>query len=416
MQHQPTKGPRRVKTKATGVYRSSSGKYEIAYRDSDGRLIFQVVEGDFATAKAARAEIVGKLSRGEAVRLTKATFGEFAETIVDGMSGRPRTIEKHRYHLNAHLLPRFRNCKLADIATDDVARLVADMAKGVHFVKVDGVFVRAKRETGYAGSTTAGVVSTLGLILGKAKRRGMIPANPVSDLERGERPRLAQTEKRVLDDAEIAKLLEEAGTFRPLIAVLIFSGLRLGEALGLQWQDIGDGFIHVRRQLGRDRKPAEIKTTAGHRDVVLVPQLASVLNSHKVASLHSQETDYVFAAPRGRGHDHRSAAKGIERAVKRAVLGNGISAHSFRHTFASQLIGLGLDPVRVSKQLGHKSAAFTAATYAHEFERARHADELRARMAEGYGRLLDVNEMSTSARNQAQQESAKLASIARIRN
>jgi integrase len=416
MQAQPTKAPRRVRTKAPGVYRSVSGRYEIAYRDSDGRLVFKVVQGGFESAKAARADIVGKLSRGEPVRLTKATFGEFAETVHDGLTGRPATIAHHRWALDHHLLPRFRYRKLADISTDEVARLITEMANGVYFEKVDGHLIRKRRATGYAGWTTTGVISTLGLILTKAKRRGLIPANPVSDLERGERPKLTRAEKRVLDDGEIAKLLDNAGGFRPLIAVLIFSGLRLGEALGLQWHDIDDGFIHVRRQLGRDRKPAEIKTPAGRRGVVLMPQLASLLTAHKLASLRSQESDYVFAAPGGRGHDHRSAARGIERAVDRAKLGDGISAHSFRHTFASQLIGLGLDPVRVAGQLGHTSAAFTAATYAHEFERARHADDLRERMALGYGRLLDVNAMSTSARNSPQRSPEEVASIAGIRN
>ena len=62
---------------------------------------------------------------------------------------------------------------------------------------------------------------------------------------------------------------------------------------------------------------------------------------------------------------------------------------------------------------GHTSPAFTAATYAHEFERARHADELRERMAHGYGRLLDVKRMSTSGRNQPQLTPQNLASIAR---
>jgi len=69
----------------------------------------------------------------------------------------------------------------------------------------------------------------------------------------------------------------------------------------------------------------------------------------------------------------------------------------------------------VAGQLGHTSAAFTAATYAHEFERARHADDLRERMAVGYGRLLDINAMSTSTRNPPQHAPAKAASITPIR-
>jgi integrase len=177
-----------------------------------------------------------------------------------------------------------------------------------------------------------------------------------------------------------------------------------------------DGFIHVRRQLDRDRALAEIKTAAGRRDVVLMPQLAAVLTAHRLASRHSQETDFVFAAADGRGRDHRSTSRGIERGVSRAGLGSGVSADNLRHIFASQLIvGLGLDPVRVSKQLGHTNAGFTASTYAHEFERARHADDLRKRVDDGFGRLLDVNEMSTSAQNETQPEPPKVAEVSQIR-
>jgi hypothetical protein len=79
------------------------------------------------------------------------------------------------------------------------------------------------------------------------------------------------------------------------------------------------------------------------------------------------------------------------------------------------IVGLGLDPVRVSKQLGHTNAGFTASVYSHLFEEARHADELRNRMEEGFGRLLDVNEMSNGGRNPAQPKPAKTAAIKPIR-
>jgi integrase len=135
-----------------------------------------------------------------------------------------------------------------------------------------------------------------------------------------------------------------------------------------------------------------------------VPQLAKVLRAHKLRSPFSRDTDYVFGNPDGRGRDHRSTSRGIERAVERARLGEGISAHSFRHTFASILIvGLKYDPVSVSRQLGHTNPSFTQDTYAHLFDKARHAVELRDRLEQGFGHLLDgVNAMSTDARNQPQ--------------
>jgi len=361
---------------ATGVYRSVSGKYEIAYRDSDGRLRFQVVEGGFEDAKSRRAELVGKVRKGETVRPSKATFGDYSESWLAGLNKRPRTIAAHRYALDKHLLPRFARRRLAEITTDQVAKMVADMARA-----------------GFAGWTIQGTLSTLSGCLGHAKRRGLIPANPVSDLLRDERPTVGGDEKRVLDEAEIAAVLNAAtDTFRPLVAVLIFAGLRHGEALGLRWQDVdfGDGFLRIRSQLSPTRELAELKTKSGRRDVVLIPQLARSLKAHRLASRYSQPADFLFPAPDGRGRDQRSAGRAIERTLKRAGLeGQGISAHAFRHTYASLLIvGLKLDPVAVAGQLGHSNPATTLSTYAHLFDRARHADETRDKLAAGFGHLL----------------------------
>src|SRR5437588_2396067 len=98
------------------------------------------------------------------------------------------------------------------------------------------------------------------------------------DLAADERPTTGGGDKRVLEPDEIRRLLEAAGdTFRPLIAVLVFSGLRLGEALGLRWQDVDTtaGWLHVRNQLDQKRALAPLKTRAGRRDIELDPDFAS---------------------------------------------------------------------------------------------------------------------------------------------
>ena len=122
--------------------------------------------------------------------------------------------------------------------------------------------------------------------------------------------------------------------------------------------------------------------------------------------------DYVFSSPEGCGRDHRSTSKGIERAVERAGLGKGISAHNFRHTFASLLIvELKCDLVSVSKQLGHTRSSFTGDCYGHLFDRARHESKLRDQLENGFGHLLNVNEMSTSGGNQAHASTPETAQI-----
>ncbi len=369
-----TAAPRRTKTKAPGVYRSISGKFEIAYRDSDGRLRFQVVEGGFEAAKAARADVVGKVRKGEAVRPSRLTFEQYAETWLAGLNKRPRTLDAYSYQLNRHLLPRFKRRKLTEIATNDVARMVAEMQRA-----------------GLSGWTIGGTLTALSGLMRKAKRDGLIATNPVGELERDERPQIDSKEKRILDEAEMGKLLNAAGAFRPLVAVGLFGGLRLAECLGLVWEDVDfeRGFIRVRFQLDRQRQRVPLKTPESRRDVVLAPQLGQVLREHRMASRFKGPGDFLFPAPDGGGHGHRSTSRGIERAVERAGLGAGVSSHVFRHTYASLLIvGLKLDPVSVSRQLGHRNVATTLNTYAHLFEQAKAADEMRDRLEAGFGHLL----------------------------
>lgn len=373
--------PRRTKTKAPGVYRSISGKFEIAFRDSDGRLRFQVVEGGFEAAKAARADVVGKVRKGEAVRPSRLTFGEYAEAWIAALNKRPRTLEAYRYQLDRHLLPRFRRRKLTEIATNDIAHMVVAMQRA-----------------GLSGWTINGTLTTLSGLMRKAKRDGLIAANPVGELERDERPKIDSREKRVLTEAEMGKLLGAAGAFRTLVAVGLFGGLRLAECLGLVWEDIDfeRGFLRCRYQLDRQRQRVPLKTPESRRDVVLAPQLGKVLREHRMASRFKGPGDFLFPAPDGRGRDHRSTSRGIERAVERAGLGDGVSSHVFRHTFASLLVvGLKLDPVSVSRQLGHRNVTITLNTYSHLFEQAKAADEMRDRLEVGFGHLLRAKDAAS---------------------
>ena len=311
-----------------------------------------------------------------AVHLTGLPDGEYAEAWLASLNRKPRTIEAYQYALQRHLLPRFRRRRLNEITTNEVARLVAEMQKA-----------------GYSGWTISGALTPLSALMRRARRDGLIAANPVAELERDERPKIDTGEKRVLNEEEMAKLLNHACGFHPIVAVGLFAGTRIGETLGLVWDDVDfeRGFLRIRYQLDRNRQRVALKTAESRRDVVLTPQLARVLREHRMASRFKAGSDFVFPSPDGRGRDHRSTSRGIERAVKRAQLCDGISSHAFRHTFASMLIvALKLDPVSVSRQLGHRNVTITLNTYSHLFEQAKAADAMRAQLEAGFGHLLSV--------------------------
>ena len=377
MQDQATKPKRRVLMKnAPGVYRSSSGKYEIAYTDSDGKLRFKTIGTNLEEAKAARAQIVGRKGKGERIISTKLTLAEYAEqNYFAALQLRPRTIRTYQFSFDRYAKPTLGRKRIAEINVDDVARLVAQLSRD-----------------GYAAWTVRSMLTVLGRIFASAERANLIPSNPVRKLDQGERPSVVGTERRILTEAEQAALLKEAGMFKALIAVGMFAGLRLGEALGLRWQDIDfdGGFVRVRQQLGYRRELNEPKTKRSRRDVVLMPQLAKLLREHRMQSRFKAPDDFLFPAPDGRGRDRASTSAGIAKAVNRADVGP-LTFHALRHGFASMLItGLKQDVETVSSQLGHANSSITLSLYSHEWDKTRSNDELRTAMSEAFGHLLDA--------------------------
>lgn len=116
------------------------------------------------------------------------------------------------------------------------------------------------------------------------------------------------------------------------------------------------------------------------RQVVLTPPLAAVLREHRKRSPGVGAT-FVFRTRTGTPLSHRNAARALTDACDAAGL-DRIGFHTLRHGFASTLIvDLSLDPVQVSRQLGHAAPSITLDVYSHLFDRSRHAADIRERMA-----------------------------------
>jgi integrase len=380
-------------------------RYEITYRDSDGRRRWQVVDGKLEDAAAALADVLGRKRKGERVAPSKVSLAELADAWLDGRSDlRPRTRALYRSALDLHVLPILGSRRVVDVSTDDVAALVARM-----------------RESGYAGWTIHGALTPLSGALNHAARRGLIAANPVTRLDRSERPKVGEKEKRELERDEIRRLLDACPPrYRPLLAFAVATGLRQGEALGLRWQDVdlSNRVLHVRWQWGRDHKLSEPKTKRARRDVVLAPSVVSMLRRHKAASPHSQAVDFVFASAAGTPLGHRNVVRrGLDKAMKAAGLDqNGqpkLTWHNLRDTAASVLIAGGASVVFVSRQLGHANVATTLKTYAHLFDAAEHGERARSAMDAALGNALETSG-GDGRRHRPRVEDAEVPNLAEI--
>src|SRR5207253_3118027 len=133
-------------------------------------------------------------------------------------------------------------------------------------------------ERALAPTTARIVLITLNQVCRFAVRRGWLAENPVSKLEPSEKPHWTPRRVAILEGEQLARFLAHAGRHRPLFELLAYTGLRIGEALGLTWSDIDfdAGLIRVHRQLSRRREHAPLKTEAGRREVVLAPAVAKL--------------------------------------------------------------------------------------------------------------------------------------------
>ena len=362
------------------IYRrlAANGKprYELVYVDSDGRQRRQTIEGGIKAARVALADVKARMGHGQRVAPTpNLTFALAAERWQAAQAARLRPATRAVYgsHLRTHLLPRWGRRRLDTLTVDDVARLAEEM-----------------RLAGSKAWTIRGALVVAGRVLDFARRRlGWAGENPVRALDRSERPRSDQRERRVLTADELDALLANAREpTRQAFALAAMTGARLGEVLGLRWRtlDLDAGTASIEAQLDRHGNLAECKTSRSRRVVELPAALTAELREHRVRCASSLADDYVLHTRTGRGFDHRSVTLAFAGAVARAEIpAPAPTFHDLRHSFASRFIASGGDLVQLSAHLGHRSPAITASTYSHEFERHARTDERRARLDAMFG-------------------------------
>jgi integrase len=314
-------------------------------------------------ARKAKDDLGSKLNHNELVAPTKKTIREVGDEWLRTLNVKPRTREAYEYHLKMNVYPQFGDRRVQDIRPQDVADLV--------------VWLRDTRKTGV--ETSRGALRTLSALLNHAVWKKDIPSNPVAILPRGMRPKHSGEEQseehRYLSTEERERLLKAmTPTYRPVVYVAVWTGLRENELLGLTWADVDlkDKKIHVRKQLSRPTRdrPAErvsIKTRTTRNVDILNPDLVLFLREHKLASQFSQETDYIFCTESGRPLHYRNLGKAFSKAADKAKLNavegeRNLRFHDLRRTYASVLLKGRLDLAYVAQQMGH-SVAVLSSTY-----------------------------------------------------
>jgi len=181
-----------------------------------------------------------------------------------------------------------------------------------------------------------------------------------------------------------------------LVLLGLHAGLRLGEALGVTWNDVDldSGLIRVRRQLdSQTGELRELKTKAAKREIPISSALRRLLLEWKLESLYALPGHPVVSTATGVAVSHRN---GLRTLVEIALACDinvpakeetderpNLDFHSLRHTFASAMIKATKgDAEKVRRWMGHADSKVLLERYAHEFESVRGGRQIERDIAE----------------------------------
>ncbi len=222
------------------------------------------------------------------------------------------------------------------------------------------------------------------VVLGQAEREMRIALNPA---RRASPPKGESGDPNYFQEEEVGQILRalesESLKWKTAIHLLLVSGCRRGELLGLKWDHVDweNGQIHIDCTLlyAGDRGVYEgsPKTRDSVRTIKLPQETMCLLEEYRQWQQARkeelgdkwEESPYVFPGERGGRMNPSQLGNWLVRFQKRHNLPH-LNPHAFRHTMTSMLFFHGVDSVSISHRLGHSSVSTTTSIYSHVMKEA----------------------------------------------
>lgn len=219
------------------------------------------------------------------------------------------------------------------------------------------------------------------IILAQAEKEMLVPYNAAAKVTPPKVEKKAPNYFQPETISEILKALEaEPLKWQLITHLLLVTGCRRGEIMGLKWEkvDFKENRVKIDRALIVSPSKGVYESTTKTSDtryLNLPAETMALLRKHKLEQLRLQlangdrwiDTGYVFTQDSGDHMNPDSVTGWLRDFSKRHNLPH-INPHAFRHTVASVLLANGTDIVTVAAQLGHASASTTENFYAHIIE------------------------------------------------
>jgi integrase len=327
------------------------------------RQSWRTVRGTKRDAEALLTRLLHDRDLGVEVRPGRVTVAQFLERWLQDYARpntAPKTFLRYSQLVRVHLLPA--------LGTIPLSKLRPLHIQGAYSV------IQAK---GVAARTVLHCHRVLREALAHAVKWQLLGRNPADDVDA---PRADRPEVKAPNAEELRRLLvaAESTSLGALVHTASMTGLRLGELMGLRWQDVDldAGTLCVLQTAQWLPKQGVIfrqpKTARSRRTVDLSPGTVGRLRQHRQDQLQArllvgpayEDRDLVFATAVGMPLDPGNVRRTWARIVRAAGL-DGVRFHDLRHAHASLMLQQGVHVKVISERLGHSGIGITMDTYGH---------------------------------------------------
>lgn len=354
-----------------GYYPNGKQKFKVFSRDTQGEVVRWLNEYK-KNKELFSSDKVIKYTMREWLKIWYDAY------VINNVSVSTRT--SYEGIINNHLIPHIGHIKLIELKKVDIERMYMDLLKD------------KRRKKKLSVKTIKNIHLVLHKALQEAMQREYITKNPASiaNVPTLKSENISKKEIEIYTKDEQDKLIEVSrmdNIYGDLVIFALFSGMRKGEILGLQWDDIDfeRRIIKVNKQLQRiknydsDIKSKTIlrleyntKTSNSTRTVPMMNCLEEILKEHynkqleikRIFKKSYNKQNMVFCREDGAPLDPDTVLAKYHKLTENAGI-KKCTFHALRHTFATRALESGMNVKVVSKILGHSSVEFTLNTYTH---------------------------------------------------
>ncbi len=289
----------------------------------------------------------------------RMTLAEHLNTWLESVSRSlaPATVSAYRGHILNHIVPALGKARLAELLPQQVQ-----------------AFLNQLHDAGVHPTTVGRIHATLRVALENAHHQLLVERNVARLVKppKAERPKVNPWSPK---EAQAFLQAAQGLAAEPLYTLALYTGLRQGEILGLQWTDIEGEVIHVRRQLRKQPggpKLAPPKSQRGLRPVPLINPVREALGRQRayqaqqrlLAGSSWQETSLIFTNSLGKTLDGPTETHRFQQVCQQLGF-RRVRFHDLRHAAASLMLESGVVMKVIQDILGHSSIVLTADTYSH---------------------------------------------------